>query len=138
VVPGDSNILASTSEETAAADYHTDIAFKLNKPSSSDDDYESMPLCKSSIRKINPHDLVRARGYDIVDNEKFTQIIEVNVCENVGASCALNMPQLFKKSVCRQKTMKISLKVTLKNNQSFLEDFDIPSQCECATYNRIF
>ncbi|KAG5676648.1 hypothetical protein PVAND_006467 [Polypedilum vanderplanki] len=87
VVPVDSNVLSSTSEESIVAENCNDIAFKLNKPSSSDDDYESIPLCKSSMMKINPNDLIRSRGHDIEDNDKFSQVIEVNVCDNVGASC---------------------------------------------------
>jgi hypothetical protein len=135
-VPTEDNVLnTSTSEETFGADCKDTIELEFNKPSSSDDDYETVTLCKSSPQKIIPNDLIRERGYDIEDSDRFSQFIEVNVCDQIDAPCNIFAPQPFRKAKCRQKYMTITLKVTLKNKKSFTEDFSIPSQCECVVYS---
>lgn len=124
----DSNSL-SISEEDVKAGY-PEISLKLSKDSSSGDDYETTQLCKSVKKHINPNDLARERGYDVEDSPSFSQTIEVDVCENVGLPCSHIYP--YKKTMCRQKYIKFQLRVTTKDKMNSLEDFEIPSVCECV------
>jgi hypothetical protein len=139
IVPTEKNVLNTSAseeeEETLGADCKETVELELNRPSESDDDYETVTLCKSSSRKINPNDLIREKGYDIEDSDRFSQFIEVNVCDQIDAPCNMIAPQPFRKAKCRQRYMNITLKVTLKNNKSFTQDFSIPSQCECVVYS---
>lgn len=114
-----------------------DISVKLIKASSSStDEYEdSAPLCKSVVKRINPNELVKERGYDVYESSSFSQIIEVEECEKPGTPCTYSYP--FKKTACIQRKMKIQLKVSTKNKGHKFEDFEIPSVCECAFFSRI-
>lgn len=123
----DSNNLSS-SEEDLKPDC-PEISLTVTKDSSSDD-YETTQLCKSVRKQINPNDLARERGFDVDDSDKFSQLIEVDICENLGLPCSLIYP--FKKTMCRQKYMKIQLRVFAKDKTSSVEDFEIPSVCECV------
>lgn len=123
----DTNSLISSEEDLKST--YPEISLRFTKESSSDD-YETTQLCKSVKKQINPNDLARERGYDVLDSKKFSQSIEVDVCENVGSPCSPIAP--FKKTVCRQKYMKIQLKVVAKDKTSLSEDFEIPSVCECV------
>lgn len=128
----DTNSLGS-SEYDFKSDY-PEISLKIGKDvSSSSEDYEATPLCKSVKKQINPNALARSRGYDVEDMLRFSHSIEVDVCENVGKPCSLQLP--FKKSMCRQNYMKIQLKVISKDRKSSFEDFDIPSVCECVFFH---
>ena len=125
-VPESNNL--SSSEEDLKSEC-PEISFKFGKESNSDD-YEATQLCKSIKTQINPNDLARERGYDVEDDTRFSQLIEVDVCENVGLPCSNILP--YKKTMCKQKFMKIQLKVVTKDRMSVLEDFEIPSVCECV------
>lgn len=132
---GNSILNTSTSEELV--DCPEKIAFKVSKFSSSSDDYESISLCKSSTKKINPNSLIRERGYEVNDSDQFSQIIEVMECDNQGKSCNEMFP--YTKTACVQRFMKIQLQVFSKNGtSSSLEDFQIPSFCECSVMQRIY
>ncbi|CAG9798602.1 unnamed protein product [Chironomus riparius] len=127
-IPESNNL--SSSEEDQKAEC-PEISFKFGHKDSSSDDYETTQLCKSVKKQINPNDLARERGYDVEDDKRFSQLIEVEECENVGLPCSYILP--FKKTICKQKYMKIQLKVVNKEEKmSAYEDFDIPSNCECV------
>lgn len=101
---------------------------------SSESTYEvSTPLCKSKLKKINPNDLVRERGFHVIEDPKFKQTIEVEECETNGSPCnyILNI-----KSECRQRFMNIQLRVLTSDKQEKMESFTIPSVCECAFFSR--
>lgn len=102
---------------------------------SSSESYEpTIPLCKSKVMKINPNDLIRERGYEVNENPQIQQSIEVEVCENEGSPCNF-VTQV--KTACRQRYMGIKLKVFSKDGKkSSLEDFTIPSICECAFFTK--
>lgn len=103
-------------------------------PTSTESSYESTtPLCKTRIKKINPNDLARQRGYDIVDNPNIMQTIEVEECENAGSPCSYVSNV---KTACRQRYMSIKVSVTRKDKKSSIEEFIIPSVCECAFFSR--
>jgi len=125
----ESNNLSSSEDDLKSE--CPEISFKVGKDSSSDDYYETTQLCKSIKKQINPNDLARERGYDVEDDVRFSQLIEVEVCENVGLPCSHIFP--YKKTMCKQKFMKIQLKVVNKEDKmSVLEDFEIPSNCDCV------
>lgn len=90
--------------------------------------YESIPLCTSKKHIINPNDLI-GEGYEF--DQKFTQLIEVELCENEGSPCT-DYPIL--KTRCKQKYLWIQLQVVLKNNTRSLKEFSIPSNCQCIFY----
>lgn len=105
-------------------------------PRSSESTYEvTTPLCKSIIKKINPNDLIRERGMEVIDDPRFKQVIEVEECENTGASCNY---VLHMKSECRQRFMSIQLRVRTSDKKEKMESFMIPSVCECAFLSRNF
>lgn len=125
------NSISSSEEQTKPS-----LLVKLLPTSSSESSYElTTPLCRSRIRKINPNDLARQRGYNINDNPKFIQLIEVEECESAGSPCSLTTQT---KSACRQRYMSIQLRVTSKDNKDSMETFNIPSVCECTFYSRNF
>jgi hypothetical protein len=105
------------------------MSLKFN-PHSSESTYEvSTPLCKSKIRKIDPNDLIRERGYEVLDDPRFKQIIEVEECEDLGSPCNCVVSM---KTHCRQRYMGIQLRVTTSDKKEKMENFMIPSACECA------
>lgn len=94
--------------------------------------YETMPLCQSSKRIIEPNELLRAAGDDFEFDKNFSQTIEVEVCENAGSPCN-DYPLMTTK--CRQRYLSIQLLVISKNStKSQLRTFRIPSNCECVFY----
>lgn len=103
--------------------------------SSSDQTYETEPLCKTRKQTINPNDLIKTLGSDTYDFDKsFSQSIEVEVCENEGLSCT-DYPML--KTKCKQRYLSIQLQVvSKKNKRSQLKAFSIPSNCECVFYRQ--
>ena len=124
----DYNELSSSSEEPFPS-----MSVKVI-PYSSEFTYEvTIPLCKTRIRKINPNDLIRQRGYGVVDDPYFKQTIEVEECDNEGSSCSYMSSM---KSACRQRYMGIKLRVLTADKKEKMEDFTIPSVCECAFFSR--
>ena len=119
------NSLSSSEEQTKPS-----LLVKLLPTSSSESSYElTTPLCTSRIKQINPNDLARERGYNIIDTPLFTQLIEVEECENAGSPCSYVTQT---KSACRQRYMSIQLRVVSKDKKVSMENFYIPSVCECA------
>lgn len=125
----ESNSLSSSSEEPQGV---PSLSLKL-LPFSSESTYESTPLCKSRLKKINPNDLARERGYEVIDDPRFKQTIEVEECENVGNPCSYVS---HIKSACRQRYMGIQLRVLTTDKKEKMEDFTIPSVCECAFFSK--
>lgn len=96
--------------------------------------YESMPLCKSKKRFINPDDLINPKSLDDKwqFDKNFNQTLEVEVCENEGSSCT---DDIMVKSKCKQKYLAIQLQVVSKDStRSEVKTFSIPSNCECVYY----
>lgn len=115
---------------TSSEEFPTEPSFSVKLiPGSSESSYETTPLCKTRIKKINPNALARERGYNIIENPLFTQTIEVEECENVGGACSYVSNV---RSVCRQRYMSIKLRVITKEKKTSYENFDIPSVCECV------
>lgn len=100
-----------------------------------DQSYETMPLCKSSKRIIEPNELMKEAGEDFEFDKNFSQTIEVEVCDNPGLPCN---DHPFMKTKCRQRYLLIELLVRSKGNtKSQLRSFKIPSNCECVFYRNI-
>lgn len=100
--------------------------------SDADQSYESMPMCKSKKRLINPDDLVKLSNEIIQFDQNFTQSIEVEVCENEGAPCS-DEDKVLTKTSCVQRYLSIRLQVVTRNHtRSEAKTFSIPSNCECV------
>lgn len=95
-----------------------------------EEQFESTPSCSSRKHLINTDDLFESSNEIWNFDENFSQMIEVEVCENENTPCAEH-PTL--KTKCRQKFISIQLQVVSRNSTlSELRSFSIPSNCECA------
>ena len=101
----------------------------------SDQAYESTSQCSSKKRLINPDDLINSLSEEHWEFDKnFSQVIEVEECENEGVSCSENS---MMKTSCIQKHVSIQLQVVSKDKKlSDIKTFKIPSSCECAFFRR--
>lgn len=95
-----------------------------------EEQFESLPSCISRKHLINTDDLFESSNEIWNFDENFSQMIEVEVCENENVPCAEHPT---KKTKCRQNYIGIQLQVVSKNSTlSELRTFSIPSNCECA------
>lgn len=127
----------STSSSTSSSDSSSELI--SSECSDSEDDkneqtYETIPLCTSKKHIINPNDLIDG---NFEFDQNFSQLIEVELCENEGSSCTdfpSDLPML--KTRCKQKYLSIQLQVISAKNvtRSQLKTFSIPSNCQCVFY----
>jgi hypothetical protein len=110
-------------------------------PKSSEDLYESRPLCKSHKSLVNPNELLKSqqKGDEIFifDDDKIAQRIEIDVCDFPEEKCS-EIKLLGVITKCRQKYLNMEIKVyELGTYQFRKENFQIPSFCECAFLNKV-
>ncbi|CRL01502.1 CLUMA_CG014494, isoform A [Clunio marinus] len=98
-----------------------------------DNNYESVLLCQTRKEFIRPEHLIESSSKDKWDfDPKFSQTIEVELCENPGSFC---FKHPIMKAKCVQRFVSIKLQVMNQNKTlSELQSFTIPSNCECSYY----
>lgn len=98
--------------------------------------FESMPMCTSRKRFINPDDLIKLSNELIEFDENFLQSIEVEVCENEGSPC-FDEDKVLENTSCVQKHLAVQLQVVTRNStKTEAKTFSIPSNCDCVYLKR--